>query len=134
MSIELMIMASAVATVALVQLFVSVRLSRAVVRVDEVQQRVDERLQQLSGAMELLTDTAETGFSQMATALERPARRPASRTSRQAVVRRITSAVKQGQSFADIAAREGLSEGEVRLHLQMTPPPAASSRAAAAAR
>ncbi len=132
MSIELMIMASAVATVALVQLFVSVRLSRAVVRVDEVQQRVDERLQQLSGAMELLTDTAETGFSQMATALERPARRPASRTSRQAVVRRIASAVKQGQSFADIAAREGLSEGEVRLHLQMTPPPAASSRAAAA--
>ncbi len=134
MSIELMIMTAVIATVALVQFVVSVRLSRAVARVDQVHERVDERLQQLSGAMELLTDTAETGFSQMATALERPARRPSTRTSRQAVVRRITSAVKQGQSFADIAAREGLSEGEVRLHLQMTAPPPASSRAAAAAR
>jgi Flp pilus assembly protein TadB len=124
-SIEVMIIAGVSATVALIQIVVLVRLSRAVGRVE----RIHERLQQFGGALELLTDTTETGFAQVASAMERPTRRAPSKSSRSATVRRISSAVKQGHRLEDIAAAEGLSEGEVRLHLQMVAAQPAAMRA-----
>lgn len=124
-SIEVMIIAGVSAVVALVQIGVLVRLSRAVARVE----RVHERIHQLAGALELLTDTTETGFAQVASAMERPARRAPSRSSRTATVRRISNALKQGHRLEDIAAAEGLSEGEVRLHLQMVAAQPAAARA-----
>ena len=83
-------------------------------------ERLDDRIAHLMAGVSLLTDTTETGLRDVAMEIGRlsAAKAPAPR-SRPTTQRRMARAVKQGQSLRDIAAAEGLSEGEVRLHLEM---------------
>lgn len=80
--------------------------------------RGGRRIEQLTSALELLTDTTESGFVNVAAELTRVGARPMATTSaRKATTRRIAEAARQGRPVAEIAAAEGLSETEVRLHL-----------------
>jgi hypothetical protein len=95
-------------------------------RVQVLQQRrlvrLDERLAHLTAGISLLTDTAEGGLRDVATEIERlaaaggPGTRPKQRAATQ---RRVSTAARRGRSVQDIAAKEKMSEGEVRLRLQM---------------
>jgi len=76
------------------------------------------RVAQLTAALELLTDTTEEGFVNVAAELERLGARPlAAGSTRRATTRRIAAAVRKGRAIEDIAIAESLSESEVRLHL-----------------
>jgi hypothetical protein len=84
-----------------------------------------DRVTQLASALALLTDTTETGFRDVSVeigrlvpppATARPARKVAS------TQRRVTTAARRGRTVRDIAADERLSEGEVRLRLNLDQP------------
>ncbi|MGD9906079.1 MAG: hypothetical protein AB7U83_21615 [Vicinamibacterales bacterium] len=80
--------------------------------------RGGRRIEQLTSALELLTDTTESGFVNVASELSRVGARPmAPAATRRAATERIAAAVRDGRALADVAAEEGLSESEVRLHL-----------------
>lgn len=99
---------------AVMQIALMVQLARA----QRTALRSGKRVEQLTAALELLTDTAEAGFVNVATELERVGARPmAAPPTRRAITQRIVAAVRQGQTMARIAASEGLSESEVRLHI-----------------
>jgi hypothetical protein len=86
--------------------------------------RIHARLSHFAEALALLTDTTEAGLSVLASELDRPARRRAPRASaRNPRTRRIVSAVERGRSIDEVAADEGLSESEVRLHLDLSKDP-----------
>lgn len=96
-------------------------------RVQVLQQRrlarIDERLAHLTGGISLLTDTAEGGLRDVAQEIERLAALSAKTTkpkARAATQRRVSNAAKRGRSVQDIAAKEKMAEGEVRLRLQMS--------------
>ena len=75
----------------------------------------------LVAGISLLTDTTETGLRDVATEITRtavPAAAPKPR-QRAATQRRITTAAKRGESVNEIAVAEQLSEGEVKLRLQL---------------
>lgn len=108
----------AVGLVALVEAIVLVRLSKALGAVA----RFGERLAHLTSALELLTDTTEAGLTNVARELERSAAPRAARSTRSSIARRIAGAARRGEAVADIASREGLSESEVSLHLQLAKP------------
>jgi hypothetical protein len=97
--------------------------------------RGGRRIEQLTSALELLTDTTESGLVNVAAELTRVGARPIAPTAtRRATTKRIAAAVRQGRSLADVAATEGLSESEVRLHLGLEDagrPAAKATRAAA---
>lgn len=84
--------------------------------------RLDERLAHLTAGISLLTDTAEGGLRDVALEIERlasvgaKAPRPKARVAAQ---RRVSTAARRGKSVQDIAAKEQMSEGEVRLRLQL---------------
>jgi hypothetical protein len=95
-------------------------------RVQVLQQRrlvrLDERLAHLTAGISLLTDTAEGGLRDVAQEIERLAALGAKTTrpkTRAATQRRVSNAVKRGRTVQDIAAKEKMAEGEVRLRLQM---------------
>lgn len=98
------------------QIAVTVYLVRVVAR----SAHLEGRLARLADAMTLLTETTESGFAVLAAQLERvsatPSRRPAGRTTTTA---RVAGAARRGRSVAEIAAKEGVSEGEVRLRLHL---------------
>lgn len=76
------------------------------------------RVEKLTAALELLTDTTEEGFVSVASELGRLGARPVvAQSTRRATTRRIAAAAKKGLAIAGIAQAEGLSESEVRLHL-----------------
>ncbi|MEZ5284201.1 MAG: hypothetical protein R2712_05200 [Vicinamibacterales bacterium] len=106
----------AVAVVAVVEAFLLLRLLAGA--------GVGGPLQRAAGApasaLELLTDTTEAGLTNVAQELERSAAPRSQRSSRGATSRRIAGAVRRGRSLEDIASTEGLSESEVRLHIQLT--------------
>jgi hypothetical protein len=78
----------------------------------------EQRVVRLTAALELLTDTTEEGFVNVASELERLGARPlAPRSARRATTRRIAAAARKGRAIEDIAMAESLSESEVRLHL-----------------
>ncbi len=82
--------------------------------------RVHARLSHFGEALALLTDTTEAGLSALAGEIDRPARRRAPRASaRNPRTRRIVTALARGRSIDDVAADEGLSTSEVRLHLDL---------------
>jgi hypothetical protein len=81
--------------------------------------RANERLAHLAEALALLTDTTEAGLANVALELERAGGRRAARSTARVAGKRITSAVRRGRSIEEVAANEGLSESEVRLHLHM---------------
>jgi hypothetical protein len=111
-------------------------------RVQVLQQRrlvrLDERLAHLTAGISLLTDTAEGGLRDVAQEIERLAALGAKTTrpkARAATQRRVSNAAQRGRSVQDIAAKEKMAEGEVRLRLQMAAnTPAAREKAHASVR
>lgn len=78
------------------------------------------RVAQLTAALELLTDTTEEGFVNVAAELERLGARPLpTSSSRRATTRRIAAAQRKGRAIEEIAIAESLSESELRLHLAL---------------
>jgi DNA-binding NarL/FixJ family response regulator len=84
-------------------------------------ERVDDRVAHLLAAISLLTDTMEGGLRDVGMEIGRLAGAQAAGrpTTRSATQRRVRSAARRGRSVQDIAAAEQLSEGEVRLHLNL---------------
>ncbi len=83
-------------------------------------ERLDDRMSHLLAGVSLLTDTTEGALRDVATEITRlgsikDAGRPAPRMTQ----RRVTAAARRGRSVQDIAAAEEVSEGEVRLRLQL---------------
>jgi hypothetical protein len=83
-------------------------------------ERLDDRIAHLMAGVSLLTDTTETGLRDVAMEIGRlSAVKTVVPRSRPSTQRRVARAVKIGRAIPDIAADEGVSEGEVRLHLEM---------------
>ena len=78
------------------------------------------RVRRMGEAVTLLSETAEAGFAAVAQEIEKlhrvPLRPAATRTT---VARRVLKATTAGERVEEIAQREALSEGEVRLHLAL---------------
>jgi len=84
-------------------------------------ERLDDRIAHLLAGVSLLTDTTEGALRDVAVEITRMAAvkgqgRPRART---ATERRVATAARRGRSIQDIAASEQVSEGEVRLRLQL---------------
>jgi DNA-binding NarL/FixJ family response regulator len=95
---------------------VLVTMSRRVQALEAGHARVDR----MGEAMTLLSETAEAGFAAVAQEIEKLQRAPARTSgSRTTVSRRVVRAASRGESVTQIARREALSEGEVRLHLAL---------------
>lgn len=79
------------------------------------------RVDRLGEAVTLLSETAEAGFAAVAQEIEQIQRAPQPRATgtRATVARRVVRAAGRGDSVEQIARRELLSEGEVRLHLAL---------------
>jgi len=107
------------AVVALVVMpLVQVLLFARLTRVARVPAKDEQRVARLAAALEMLTDTTEEGFVNVAAELGRLGAKPLeARSSRRSTTRRIGTAVRKGRSIEDIAMAESLSESEVRLHL-----------------
>jgi hypothetical protein len=78
-----------------------------------VLERFEERLAHLSGALHLLTDTAESGFASFAGALNdatQPSARPKTVKRRRTIAPQPALAADRGRD---------VTEGEMRLRLQM---------------
>ena len=85
-------------------------------------ERLDDRMAHLIAGVSLLTDTTEGALRDVAAEITRQAgvKEPAPRARTRAVAqRRVASAARRGRSVQDIAASEQVSEGEVRLRLQL---------------
>lgn len=83
--------------------------------------RLDDRIAHLMAGVSLLTDTTEGALRDVAVEIGRLAAttdgaRPDTRAASRS---RINGAARRGRTVQDIAANEQLSEGEVRLHLQL---------------
>lgn len=83
--------------------------------------RLDDRVAHLMAGVSLLTDTTEGALRDVAIEIGRLAatsdtRRPETPAASRS---RINGAARRGRTVQDIAANEQLSEGEVRLHLQL---------------
>jgi hypothetical protein len=102
-----------------VLLVVQIGLLGYLVRVTHGQRRADARLAQLSDALSLLTEATESGFRSVASEMARISDAGQMAASKPVSVRRLATAAKRGRSTADIAAAEGLSEGEVALRLHL---------------
>lgn len=89
-------------------------------RVDTLE-RGRVRVDRMGEAVTLLSETAEAGFAAVAQEIEKLQRAPVARSTatRATVSRRVVRAATRGESVEQIARREALSEGEVRLHLAL---------------
>jgi hypothetical protein len=102
--------------VGLAQVYFLVRLQRGAMDL----MRIEERAGRLDTAVHVLTDTCETGFRSIAREIGR-APVEMSPAPKKSANRRLRTAAGTGQSIAAIAAAERMSEGEVRLRLQLPP-------------
>ena len=87
-------------------------------------ERLDDRIAHLLAGVSLLTDTTEGALRDVATEITRIAATAAPSDEarprpRAATQRRIAGAARRGTAVQDIAADEQISEGEVRLRLQL---------------
>lgn len=82
-------------------------------------QRIEQRLTQISSAVELLTDTTESAMQTTFTAIERLSAENSAIAHRAGLPERLTRAARDGQTAREIAQSEGVSEGEVRLRLKL---------------
>ena len=120
MTMPLLVMTAILVLATGVILLVATRLVRALRHTVELEQRI-VRLQE---GVNLLADTTETGFRQVAAEIERlsslrtqpAAPRPA--PTRPTAVR-LRAATKRGSTVKEIAAAEQVSEGEIRLRLSL---------------
>ena len=92
---------------------------RLVVQQQRATERLEERLGHLLAGISLLTDTTEGGLRDVALEMSRVSSPAAKPRTRAATARRLSGAVKRGRTVREIAANEQLSEGEVRLRLQL---------------
>jgi hypothetical protein len=93
---------------------------RLVLRQQRSIEHLDDRFSRLTAGVSLLTDTTECGLRDVAQEVDRLGRvAPAKRGNNATVTRRIRTAARRGRKVADIAAAEQVSEGEVRLRLQL---------------
>jgi len=83
--------------------------------------RLDDRIAHLMAGVSLLTDTTEGALRDVAIEIGRLAATSDTRRPEAPAVSRsrINGAARRGRTVQDIAANEQLSEGEVRLHLQL---------------
>jgi hypothetical protein len=81
--------------------------------------RFDERLSRCAQGLSLLVDTTEAGFAMLGGELGKLTAAPQPQASSRSTTRRIVAAARRGVDVPDIAAREGLAEGEVRLRMHM---------------
>jgi hypothetical protein len=83
--------------------------------------RLDDRIAHLMAGVSLLTDTTEGALRDVAVEIGRLAATAEGngQETRAASRSRINGAVRRGRTVQDIAANEEMSEGEVRLHLQL---------------
>src|ERR1043166_2968652 len=81
--------------------------------------RLEDRLAHLIAGISLLTDTTEGGLRDVALEIGRLAGNDAAKPRVRTTQRRIATAARRGKTVQDIAASEEVSEGEVRLHLQL---------------
>ena len=113
---DLLVTVMVVALLVVVQAWLIVRLHQKL----QVVSTVTHRLERLSAATSLLTDTIEAGLTNLTGEVQHLSRRPAAKVSpRAATGKRIATAAKRGEPTATIAKREALSEGEVTLHLAL---------------
>jgi hypothetical protein len=89
------------------------------VRMMSVMRGFDERLSRCTQGLSLLVDTSEAGFSMLGGELARLGATPPKKIAAKSTNRRIVNAARRGRAVPDIAAREGLSEGEVRLRMHL---------------
>ena len=84
-------------------------------------ERIDDRMAHLLAGVSLLTDTTEGALRDVAAELTRlgAVKDGAKPRARAATQRRVAGAARRGRSVQDIAASEQVSEGEVRLRLQL---------------
>jgi len=80
--------------------------------------RLDERTAHLMACVSLLTDATESSLRDVAIEIGRLAAITEGARARTGPLR-IAEAARLGHSIQDIAAREEISEGEVRLHVQL---------------
>jgi hypothetical protein len=107
---------SVLSVIALVQAILLWRVSRSLRRLDAI----DERVGKFGEAIALLTDTTESAFRAVATQLVQTPQAPVLTGSKSAArTVRVLRAAKRGKSVSEIAAWEGIAEGEVRLRLQV---------------
>jgi len=97
---------------------------------------LEDRVARLTDALALLADTTETGFRSLTEQMVpvAAASAPGPRRAEQAIrttTGRVVRASKQGQTAVEIAAAEQVSEGEVRLRLNLAQAAARSAAAAA---
>jgi hypothetical protein len=83
--------------------------------------KLGDRVAQLTAGISLLTDTIEGGLRDVAQEIERMGaiKAAAKPKARAATQRRVSTAARRGRSVQDIAAKEQMSESEVRLRLQL---------------
>ncbi len=84
-------------------------------------ERLDDRVAHLLAGVSLLTDTTEGALRDVATEITRLAAAGSAVPARPRAVtqKRIAGAVRRGRTNQDVAADEQMSEGEVRLRLQL---------------
>ena len=109
-----LVLLAAMAVINALQLALLVSLARRISGVE----RVNERLSHFARALSLLTDTTEHGLASVATGLTDVGRKTSTRASARSATKRIVSAVREGRSIASVAADMGMSESEIRLHLE----------------
>ena len=81
--------------------------------------RFEDQLARCTQGLSLLVDTSEAGFAMLGNELGKLGGGASRRTSSRVTTRRVASAAAQGREVEEIAARHGLSEGEVRLRLSL---------------
>lgn len=89
------------------------------VRMMSLMRRFDDDLSRTAQGLSLLVDTSEAGFAMLGTEVAKITAQPPRKDAARGTSRRIASAARRGHGVADIAAREGLSEGEVRLRMHL---------------
>lgn len=107
------VMAALIAVV-LVQIYFMVRMRRSAYELG----RMHERVTRLDAAVNVLTDTCDCGFRTIAEEIGR-ALDHVNRPPKRSATRRVRAAALTGLPVAAIAASEQMSEGEVRLRMQM---------------
>ena len=85
--------------------------------------QIEHRLSHLCSAVELLTDTTESGLQSASTEIQRLLNNDINRLSAQpGLEMRVQRAAHDGRSIRQIAQREGVSEGEVHLRMMLNKP------------
>ena len=89
----------------------------------EVVHQIEHRLSQVCSAVELLTDTTESGLQSAFGEIQRLLHNDIERLKAQPTLQaRVGRAAEDGRTAREIAQREGLSEGEAHLRMVLNTP------------